>query len=141
MTKDILKDKFLVPFLLILFFGFVSFKKINDWVFLLTFLLILLTILCLVYYFRNDCYIHNYSIENNSLRIQYQKNFFKNQVITFSTDLKSIESLKFHSRSFLDTFHVISFKYIDKEGLYEKKTFKINNDKTFVELIYKLKTN
>ncbi len=96
--------------------------------------------MCLVFYFRNDYYIKNYSIENDSLEIQYQKNFSKKKVNTFLADAKSVESIKFNSKSFLDTFHVISLKYVDKNGLYGKKTFKTNNDNVFIDIIQHLKT-
>lgn len=139
MTKDIIKDKFLLPILLTLFWGLVYFKKTNDWVFLLSFLIIMLLLLCIVFYLKNDYYIVNYSIENNLLKIQYHKNFSKKQLNTFFADCKSMESVKFNSKSFLDTFHVISFKYVDKDGLYNKKTLKTNNDKVFIDLLHYLK--
>ena len=43
------------------------------------------------------------------------------------------------SKSFLETFHKISIKYIDEEGFYDTKTLKTNNDDAFINLIYELK--
>ncbi len=139
MTIDIIRDKFLAPILITLFFGLFYFRKTSDWIFLVSLLIIILTIMCLLFYFKNDYYIQNYSIENGSLKIQYQKNFSEKHSSIFITDSKSIESVKFNSKLFLDTFHVISFKYIDNDGLYGKKVFKTNSDKIFIEIIHYLK--
>ena len=139
MTKDIIKDKFLAPILLTLFFGVYSIKKTNDSIFILIFLLIILVILCLVLYLRKDLYILSFSGDSESINIEYQKNFLEKQTEKFSINLQSIKSVDFSSKSFLEPFHKISIRYTDENGLFDKTTFKTNDDNTFIELIYKLK--
>ena len=139
MTKDIIKDKFLGTILLTLFFGVYSIKKTNDSIFILIFLLIILAILCLVLYLRKDLYILSFSGDSESINIEYQKNFLEKQTEKFSINLQSIKSVDFGSKSFLEPFHKISIRYTDENGLFDKTTFKTNDDNTFIELIYKLK--
>ncbi len=141
MTLNIFKDKFLGPILIIFFVFLFYLRQMNDWVFLLSFMSVLLTILCLIFYLKEDNYILNYSIEGEMLKIEYQKNFSKHKVKIFSDNTKSIESIKFNSKSFLDTFHVISIKYKDKEGLYNVKTFKMKNNKDFTDILHYLQCN
>ena len=138
MILNIFKDKFLGPILIIFCVSFLYKGKMNDWFFLLTLMSVLLTILCLIFYFKEDNYIINFSIESEMLKIEYQKNFSKNKVKIFSDEAKSIESIKFNSKSFLDTFHVISIKYKDNEGLYNVKTFKMCKDKDFTDILHYL---
>lgn len=139
MIKDIFKDKFLGPILLVLFLSIYSLKKTNDYFFLFILLLVSLAILCLVFYFRNDLYIQNLYFDSELIEVECQKGFSKSKTIKFSLISKSIESVDFCSKSFLDSFHSISIRYLNEEGLYEKQTFKSNDDKEFIELIYKLK--
>lgn len=47
--------------------------------------------------------------------------------------------MDFNSKSFLEPFHKIFIRFVDENGLYDKKIFKTNNDRTFIELIYELK--
>ncbi|WP_211272621.1 hypothetical protein, partial [Gelidibacter algens] len=136
---DIIKDKFLGPILLTLFFMLFSIKKTNDLLFLLIFLLIILAVLCLAFYLRKDFYIIKFSADSESTNIEYQRNFSEQVSDKFSIHSKSIKTLDFSSKSFLEPFHKISIRYVDESGLYDKKTFKTNDDKTFIELIYKLK--
>lgn len=138
MKRDILKDKFIAPILITIFFNLFNIKETNDWVFFLILLLALLTILGIVYFFKKDLYIQDFTIENDSLNIQYQKNFSKHKARTFFIDSKSIDSITFSSKSFLDTFHVISIKHINEDGLYNIKTFKTKNDDTFIKIIHHL---
>jgi len=138
MTKDIIKDKFLGPILIILLFALFNIKKTNDWLFLLIILLIGFTILSIVGYLRNDLYIKHFSLENEILLISFQKNFSKNKEDKFSHNSKSLELVKFRSKSFLDPFHIITVRFQDENGFYDTKSFKTNKDKTFIELIYKL---
>jgi hypothetical protein len=139
MTKYIVKDKFLYPILLVLFIGLFNFIKLNDWGFILIFHFILLTVLCILLYLKTDYYIQNVSIENDILRIQYQKNFAKDNVNTVLIDSKSLKSFKFNSNSSPNSSHLITIRYIDDEDLHYKKTFKTNCDDTFIKLINELK--
>lgn len=139
MTKDILKDKFLAPILLTLFFGLFSIKKTSDWFFLLIFLLILIVVLCLVFYMRKDLYIQKFSSDSEFINIEYQTNFSEKQKNKFSISTKLLKSVDFSSKTFLEPFHKISIRYTDEDGLFDKTTFKTNDDRTFIELIYKLK--
>ena len=101
--------------------------------------LIILVILCLVLYLRKDLYILSFSGDSESINIEYQKNFLEKQTEKFSINLQSIKSVDFSSKSFLEPFHKISIRYTDENGLFDKTTFKTNDDNTFIELIYKLK--
>ncbi|TDY61127.1 hypothetical protein DFQ06_3144 [Algibacter lectus] len=101
--------------------------------------LIMLTVFFIVHYFKADLYIQNFSIVNNALEIRYQRNLSKNDVKSFLTHSKTIKSFSFNSKSFLDTSHNISIKYIDEDGLHLKKIFKTNNDDTFTSIIHHLK--
>jgi hypothetical protein len=139
MTKDIIKDKFLGPILIILLLALFNIQRTNDWLFLLIILLIGFTILSIVGYLRNDSYIKQISLENEILLIYFQKNFSKNREDKFSTNYKSLELVKFRSKSFLDPFHIITVRFQDDNGFFDTKSFKTNNDKTFIKLIYELK--
>ena len=134
-----LKDKFLAPILLTLFFLLFSIKKTNDWFFLFIFLLIILVVLCIVLYMRKDFYIQNFSSDSEFINIEYQRNFSEKQMNKFSISSKSIKSVDFGSKSFFEPFHKVSIRYTDDNGLFDKTTFKTNDDKTFIRLIYKLK--
>lgn len=139
MTKYIVKDKFLHPILVVLIIGFLNLKKSNDWGFILIFLLISLITLCIIFYLKSDYYIQDISIENDILRIQYQRNFAKDNVNTVLIDSKSLKSFKFNSNSSPNSSHLITIRYIDDENLHHKKTLKTNCDDTFIKLINELK--
>ncbi|WP_152596370.1 hypothetical protein [Algibacter lectus] len=139
MKTDILKDKFLQPLLITLCYSFFYIGKSNDMVFFGILFLIMLTVFFIVHYFKADLYIQNFSIVNNALEIRYQRNLSKNDVKSFLTHSKTIKSFSFNSKSFLDTSHNISIKYIDEDGLHLKKIFKTNNDDTFTSIIHHLK--
>ncbi|ARV13867.1 hypothetical protein [Polaribacter sp. SA4-12] len=139
MTKYIVKDKFLYPILVLLFIGVLNLKKSNDWGFILIFILISLIILCIIFYLKSDYYIQDISIENDILRIQYQRNFAKDKVNTVSIDSKSLKSFKFNSNSSPNSSHLITIRYNDDEDLHYKKTFKTNCDDTFIKLINELR--
>jgi len=139
MKTYILKDKFLQPLLITLCYSFFYIGKSNDMVFFGILFLIMLTVFFIVHYFKTDLYIQNFSITNNALEIQYQRNLSKNDVKTFLAHYKTIKSFSFNSKSFLDTSHTISIKYIDEDGLHLKKIFKTNNDDTFTSIIHHLK--
>ena len=139
MKTYILKDKFLQPLLITLCYSFFYIGKSNDLVFFAILVLIVLTVFFIAHYFKTDLYIQNFSIVNNTLEIQYQRNLSKNDLKSFLTDSKTIKSVSFNSKSFLDISHIIAIKYIDEEGLHLKKIFKTNNDGTFTSIIHHLK--
>jgi uncharacterized protein with PQ loop repeat len=138
MTKDIIKDKFLGPISIVLLFALFNIKRTNDLFFLLIILLIGFTILSIAGYLRNDLYIKHFSLENGILLISFQKNFSKNIEDKIFHNSKSLDLVKFRSKSFLDSFHIITVRFQDENGFYDTKSFKTNDDKTFIELIYKL---
>ena len=87
---------------------------------------------------RNDNYIKNYSFSGGILTIDYFKDF-KKHINTATINLSSIEKVKFSSnKSFFAPFHVVSIKYVDNEGLHQLKAFKIENDASFIMLVYEL---
>lgn len=139
MTKYIVKDKFLHPILIVLIIGSFNLKKSNDWGFTLIILLISLITLCIIFYLKSDYYIQDISIENDILRIQYQRNFAKDNVNTVLIDSKSLKCFKFNSNSSPNSPHLITIRYIDDENLHHKKTLKTNCDDTFIKLINELK--
>lgn len=140
MTKYILKDKFSYPITFTLVWGILEFIfHKNDWIFLTISLLIMFLILSLVSYYKTDNYIQNILIENESINIQYQKNFFEDKPNIFSNKTNSVKSYKFSSKSILDSSHSISIKFIDENNLHNKITFRTNNDDYFIDLIYLLK--
>ena len=49
------------------------------------------------------------------------KNFLKDKPNSFSTNLNTIKSYKFHSKSFLNFNHIISIKYIDEVYTYKNE--------------------
>jgi len=140
MTKYILKDKFSYS----ISFTFVweilqfIFHK-NDLIFLMPATLIMIFILSLVSYYKTDNYIQKILIENESINIQYQKNFFEGKPKIFSSNTNSVKSYKFTSKSILDSSHSISIKFIDENNLHNKITFRTNNDEYFIDKIYQLK--
>ncbi len=138
MNTYILKDKFLSPLLITLFYTFFYIGKSKDLVFFSIFFLIILTVVFIVHYFKTDLYIQNFSIINNTVEIKYQRNFSNNNIKSFLSNSKIIKSISFNSKSFLDVSHTISIKYIDKNGLHLKKVFKTNNDNTFTRIISNL---
>ncbi len=77
-------------------------------------------------------------MDNKLLQIHYQKNFKKKQIEKFSVNAKSIVSVSFRSKWFLEHFHKISIQFIDENGLYDRVTFKTNNDWTFIKLLYEV---
>lgn len=140
MTKYILKDKFSGPISFTLVWGILQFIfHKNDWIFLALALLIMFLILSLVSYYKTDNYIQKILIENESINIQYQKNFFEDKPNIFSIKTNSVKSYKFSSKSILDSSHSISIKFIDENNLHNKITFRTNNDDYFIDLIYILK--
>jgi hypothetical protein len=140
MTKYILKDKFSGPISFTLVWGILQliFHK-NDWIFIALALLIMFLILSFVSYYKTDNYIQKILIENESINIQYQKNFFEDKPYIFSNKTNSIKSYKFSSKSILDSSHSISIRFIDENNLHNKITFRTNNDDYFIDLIYLLK--
>jgi hypothetical protein len=140
MTKYILKDKFSYPISFTLFWGILQFIfHKSDWVFLTLSLLIMVLILSLASYYKNDNYIQKILIENESINIEYQKNFYEGNPNVFSTTTNSIKSFKFSSKSALDSSHSISIRFIDENNLHNKITFRTNNDDYFIDVIYLLK--
>lgn len=138
MTKDILKDKFSIAIVLPLFFTLINIKKTDDWLFLLIIFLIMVVILSIIFYLRNDFYIQSFSTNSELIKIEYQKNFSKNKIEKITITPKLIKSIKFNSKSFLEPFHIITIKFKDENGLYDKKSFKTNNDEIFIKLLFKL---
>ena len=136
MTRAILKDKFLGVTLITIFFGFVYFRKTSDLIFLIIILSVIFSFLALASFFRSDLYIQNFSIENESLSIMYQKKFSKNKWDTFFITQESVESIDFNSKSFLESFHKISIKYKDSKGLYDTKVFKTSSDYIFIRILH-----
>ena len=96
-------------------------------------------ILSLVSYYKKDNYIQKILIENESINIQYQKNFFEGNQNIFSTSKNSVKSFKFNSKSILDSSHSISIRFIDENNLHNKITFRTNSDDYFIDVIYLLK--
>lgn len=140
MTKYILKDKLSYPITFTFFWGIVQFTEYkNDWDSFVISLLFFLVILSFLSFSMTDNYIQKNLIENESIHIEYQKNFLKDKPNIFTTDSKSIESFEFSSSSFLGSSYSISIKFIDENNLYDKITFKTNNDSYFIDLIYVLK--
>jgi hypothetical protein len=140
MNKYILKDKFSYPITFTLVWGILQFIfHKNDWIFLILSLSIMVLILSLVSYYKTDNYIQKILIENESINIQYQKNFFEGKPNIFSINTNSVKSYKFSSKSILDFSHSISIKFIDENNLYNKITFRTNNDDYFIDVIYLLK--
>jgi hypothetical protein len=140
MTKYIIKDKFSYPISFTLVWGILQFTfHKSDWVFLTLSLLIMVLILSLVSYYKNDNYIQKILIENESINIQYQKNFYEGKPNIFSTATNSIKSFKFSSKSTLDSSHSISIRFIDENNLHNEITFRTNNDDYFIDVIYLLK--
>ena len=138
MFKYILKDKFSFPVSFTIFWGIFQYKNYHsNWTFALA-ILIMIIILCLISCFKTDNYVQKILNENEAIIIQYQKNFLKDKPNSFSTNLNTIKSYKFHSKSFLNFNHIISIKYIDEDNLHYKITFKTNNDDDFINLIYQL---
>ena len=118
--------------------------KAADWQYALIFSLCLLLLFSLIIFLKTDLYIRNYIFENGIHKFEYQKNFFKNKVRTFSIDSKSIYSYKFSaninsdSSSNQNTFNSIYLKYTDDDGDIDDKTFKFNNVDLFLKLIIEL---
>ena len=118
--------------------------KATDWQYALIFSLCLLLLFSLINFLKTDLYIRNYIFENGIHKFEYQKNFFKNKVQTFSVDSKSIYSYKFSaninsdSSSNQNTFNSIYLKYTDDDGDIDDKTFKFNNVDLFLKLIIEL---
>ncbi|WP_178988114.1 hypothetical protein [Winogradskyella schleiferi] len=139
MENVILRDKLLGPILIILVIGTFCFIKMSGSVFIAVFLSISFVILLSISICRTDRYIHNYIHEDEVFTIEYQKNFSKNKMNTFSINSDSIRSFKFYSKTFLDPFHRVSINYFDDEDYIDEKIFKINNDDKFINLIYELK--
>ncbi len=139
MTKDILKDKFYIAILLPLIFTLISIKKTDDWLVLLILFLIMMVILSIIFYLRNDLYIQSFSANSELIIIEFQKNFSKNKIKKITIPPKLIKSIDFNSKSFLEPFHIITIKFKDENGLYDKKSFKTNNDEIFIKLLFKLK--
>jgi hypothetical protein len=140
MTKYILKDKFSYPISFTLVLGILQFIfHSSDWVFLILSSLIMFLILSLVSYYKKDNYIQKILIENESINIQYQKNFFEGNQNIFSTSKNSVKSFKFNSKSILDSSHSISIRFIDEDNLHNKITFRTNSDDYFIDVIYLLK--
>lgn len=138
MTTDIIKDKFLVPVLVTLFLGIYGLINTDYSFLIMVIILIILTILCLAMYLRRDLYIHSISGDSKSINIEYQKNFSEKQIENTSFNLNTIKSVDFRSKSFLDPFYKISIQYSDENGIFDKTTFKTNDNKTYMELINKL---
>ncbi|NRD23839.1 hypothetical protein HNV10_11335 [Winogradskyella litoriviva] len=143
MTKQILFDKFTFP-LLAAFIGFLYLANKGDWQFAFIFSASMLFFLVLITFFKTDLYISNYICENGVHKFEYQRNFFKNKVLTLAIDSKSIDSYKFSfsynssSNSNRNTFNSIYLKYTDHEGDIDDKTFKFNNKDVFLKLVNEL---
>ncbi|WP_340154972.1 hypothetical protein [uncultured Winogradskyella sp.] len=147
MTKAILKDKLLGSFFLATIILAISLRDKNDWWFILVMFLIALVFLCTISILKTDLYVHCYSYESGMFQIEYQKNFYKKQLKTFSINAESITSYKFSSssdsgsNSNQNTFSSVYLKYTDDDGDTDDKTFKFNNIDEFLKLIFELQKN
>lgn len=140
MRKEIFRDKFAWSILLVYLFIVSVFKSPAVYWFVpgISFF-IMFSVFSAIVYFKEDFYLHSYMKKAESFEFKYQKNFSKRKIHEFSLSRKSIASVDFSSNSFPKSFHKISIKYLDENGHSKKKTLKILDDATFIQLLYKLK--
>ena len=105
--------------------------------------LIIFIVLITISVLKTDLYIHSYNDDNGIFEFKYQRNFYKTKVITFSIKSESIESFKFNSslNSLNNSFHGIYIKYIDEDGDIDDKSFKINDNDAFINILSDLKNS
>jgi len=133
-TKDIIKDKFLGPFFFLFLYCLFYFDSADGW--FLSFLALTISIILFVIFrFRKDFYMHNYFLEKETFTINYQKNFYKNEILTCILKPESVSSFSFQTNKFPYTIYGVSIKFLDDDGLYDKITFKIKNDDMFINFI------
>ena len=94
----------------------------------------MLIILSLIMILKRDNYVYQFIIKDDRFQIDYQENFNDNIKKSFLINTKTIKSINFHSKFMLDSFHTVTIRYIDDNGLHFEKGFKIDTNDKFIDL-------
>lgn len=138
MNKEIFKDKFIVYLLLAFFYLIYTWIRLGDWFITLIYFLFFLVFGGFVGFFKDDFYLLHYTFQDDMLQIQYQRNFKRNQIRTITINPKAVDSLKFESKGFLNSFNIITIRYVKENELYDKITIKIKNEEFFNSILFQL---
>lgn len=138
MRKVILFDIFFFPALFSLIMYVIFINNYNNSTFLIIYIFFLYILLSLIRIGKKDLYVKGYKIDNNILKIEYQKHPFKKKTDILNINTLTLKLIKINSKSFFLEPNVIILKHVDENEYHFKETLKIESNTMFLDLIRKL---